>query len=1083
MRKRWLSFAVAVVIGLTGVLPVAAEELPSPEPVETALGDPVEDPAFSETSPDADIISDPAPDPEDSLYEEAADPAALNGAAASLNLTYHTPDEVKAYLAQHKIQFLNAAYDEKSSTVSPYAPGKVKREILEDALTTLNTMRYIAGLNDDVTLYDDYTARCQAGSLINAANGALSHHPEKPEGMEDALYQFGCSGTSRSNIAYGYGSLARTIIKGWMYDEDSGNISCVGHRRWVLNPSMRATGFGQAGIYTSMFAFDQSGSTDGKKSIWPGQSMPVQFFASDVPWSLSTGQVETMSDIKVTLTNRTTGAAWSFTKDASDGYFNVQNSYYGLQGCIIFRPDDVTYKSGEIWHVTIEGTKEGTFDYDVEFFDICKLAKTVSAPYEVYVPVGETVNVPVKLEPEDADEPLSWKVSDTTYAVIDEKGNLTGLEEGKTSLWVDGMYSDNYGHSWIHVYRPITELTFDKTEISMQRDETAVITPTILPLGTDTRLIWKSSNSLIANVSYKDGKATLTSNYGGECTITATDPADGTTASCHVTVYPFPLSNPSVEMTTGPTTKVYDGTTLHPEIKLMWRGSELKEGEDYTVKYPDYYYIGQRTFYVYGIGRFSSYRPVTVTIEKADNEVEISCADITYGGTPSPKLNSYKAYAPMTYTYSSDGGQTFSEEAPRAAGTYVVRGDAAETTYYKACSATATFTIRPLSIGSGKTSLDTSLFRTYKGKPVAMTPALSVDGKELKAGTDYTVNCSNNTGAGDARVVLTGRGNYTGTLEKSFKIRRYVSIAGNNRYETAASIAKAAFPKAPAEAILVTGQLYPDALAANAYAGAHNAPVLMTKPDKLSPATENLLKKTWGGKVTKVTIIGGGLSAQVEKGLKACGVRMIAHIAGKNRYLTAEEVCRAGLKEGLFTTDTVIVATGQSPADALSISPWSYKLKWPILLAKNGSVSASTKKLIAQFDKVILLGAEQTVRDSCLSEPQKAAAVRLAGKNRYQTSLAIAEYFKANGYGAYEAAAFACGDDKLFADALAGGMLEGRAGAPVILVKPGQKAVLDFVSAQFAGGSGAYEYRFLGSAGEGKSENFARITAAIESKD
>ena len=61
---------------------------------------------------------------------------------------------------------------------------------------------------------------------------------------------------------------------------------------------------------------------------------------------------------------------------------------------------------------------------------------------------------------------------------------------------------------------------------------------------------------------------------------------------------------------------------------------------------------------------------------------------------------------------------------------------------------------------------------TYDG--TAKTPSVTVkDGTNtLKSGTDYTVTYADNTNAGTARVTVTGRGNYTGTVTKNFTIQK-----------------------------------------------------------------------------------------------------------------------------------------------------------------------------------------------------------------------------------------------------------------------------------------------------------------------
>ena len=59
----------------------------------------------------------------------------------------------------------------------------------------------------------------------------------------------------------------------------------------------------------------------------------------------------------------------------------------------------------------------------------------------------------------------------------------------------------------------------------------------------------------------------------------------------------------------------------------------------------------------------------------------------------------------------------------------------------------------------------------YDGK--AKTPAVSVtlDGKKLAANTDYKVTYQKNKNIGTATVTITGAGNYTGTVTKTFTIR------------------------------------------------------------------------------------------------------------------------------------------------------------------------------------------------------------------------------------------------------------------------------------------------------------------------
>lgn len=66
--------------------------------------------------------------------------------------------------------------------------------------------------------------------------------------------------------------------------------------------------------------------------------------------------------------------------------------------------------------------------------------------------------------------------------------------------------------------------------------------------------------------------------------------------------------------------------------------------------------------------------------------------------------------------------------------------------------------------------------KTYNGKAQTQVPAasLSVNGTDavLRADTDYEISYSKNTNAGKASVILTGKGIFTGTAEKTFTIKK-----------------------------------------------------------------------------------------------------------------------------------------------------------------------------------------------------------------------------------------------------------------------------------------------------------------------
>lgn len=299
---------------------------------------------------------------------QTADIAASSG----LGVAIHTPAQIKTYiknsgsLLTDEVQY-KTAYSDKT----PYDPGSLTDETLNSALATLNIVRYIAGLNYNVTLDSSYNEQSQAAALINQINGILSHSPTRPDGMSDSLYSLANTGCGHTNLAMGSANLNTCIVNSWMNDSSASNISHVGHRSWCLNPKMGKTGFGAAGNYMAMYSMNSSNSSNIKNIAWPAQNMPVEYFSSDRAWSLFTGQSETSSSVKVTLERKSDGKKWTFSESSSDGYFNVSD--YIHNGTIVFRPSDIDgYNDGDVFTVNVTGVKTPV-TYTVTFFSIGEL--------------------------------------------------------------------------------------------------------------------------------------------------------------------------------------------------------------------------------------------------------------------------------------------------------------------------------------------------------------------------------------------------------------------------------------------------------------------------------------------------------------------------------------------------------------------------------------------------------------------------------------------------------------------------------------------------------------------------------------
>jgi putative cell wall-binding protein len=151
-------------------------------------------------------------------------------------------------------------------------------------------------------------------------------------------------------------------------------------------------------------------------------------------------------------------------------------------------------------------------------------------------------------------------------------------------------------------------------------------------------------------------------------------------------------------------------------------------------------------------------------------------------------------------------------------------------------------------------------------------------------------------------------------------------------------------------------------------------------------------------------------------------------VAGKDRYHTA-----ALLAAQYGQVDHVYVATGEGEnfPDALSGGALAGSEGVPVLLVRGDSVPGAVTQVLAHLGdpEVTILGGEVAVSQDVADE--LGATDRLAGKNRYLTSVAVAERFGYSEENPADAVYVATGED--YPDALAGSALAGWQDVPVML--------------------------------------------------
>ncbi len=646
---------------------------------------------------------------------------------AGLGVASHTIAEIVDFLKNNDVGLRETVtYAEEPDLTAPYSIGALSDQSKADALAMLNNVRYIAGLSADLTWDSDHEDAEQAAALINAVNGSLSHYPEQPDGMSDELYSLAYSGCSSSNISMGYGTLTYAIVSGWMADSSStSNLQSVGHRRWILNPYMGKTAFGQAGSYAAMYAFDYSNTSATESAVsWPGQVMPLEYFASSTPWSLSSITVSDTSAVEVTLTRESDGAVWSFSEESADGYFYASSS----SGYIVFRPSDISYSDGDVYDVTITGLDE-TISYTVTFFELDQYwhkhsysvssiswaSDYLSADVTYICSCGDTYTKThtATLDPADG---LCTTSETITYTITTD----TGLTSSKTA----SAHKYEYGST-------VTDGTVTATcSVCGDTEEIGVVTA--------YNMWWKNTSSSSSYYySYYSSNYTI----GDQVSFWAYATAGGNdTVATYDTTYVVTSSDSTVVSVTQESTSKYGVLTMEgpgTAVITVYPALNPDLAKTYTFR------VNDISYYTTSL----SFTGCTYTGEAQEPAVTVNdgTADLTAG-------------TDYTVTYSDNTNAGTASVTISGAGDYTG-------------SVTKTFTIGEADISECTVSLSQTVF-TYDGTEKTPEATVTINDRILEEESDYTAACSNHVDVGTATVTITGCGNYTGTASAAFTIEK-----------------------------------------------------------------------------------------------------------------------------------------------------------------------------------------------------------------------------------------------------------------------------------------------------------------------
>ncbi len=347
----------------------------------------------------------------------------------------------------------------------------------------------------------------------------------------------------------------------------------------------------------------------------------------------------------------------------------------------------------------------------------------------------------------------------TATITVTGKGRFRGTKEKQFTIKPNDL-SDN------HATLPYINYTYSGKAITPE--PTIKVSGMKLIKGTDYTVSYSNNinvGNLTARVTIK-GKGNFTGTTTGYFNINPNDLSDNRAT--------IPYLN-----------YTYTGKARTPEPTLKVGGVKLVKGKDYTVSYSNNINVGNLTAKVTikGKGNFTGTTTRYFNInpnDLSDNRATIPSLNYAYTGhaiTPEPtlKVGGMKLVKGKDYTVSYSNNIVIGNLSAKV--TIMGKGNFSGTTVRY-------FNIKPNNISDNRATIP-FLNYFYMGRSVTPTPTLKINGVTLVNGRDYVVSYKNNSGIGTATVMLTGKGNYTGTTYREFgivKAHGFFKIDGHTHY-------------------------------------------------------------------------------------------------------------------------------------------------------------------------------------------------------------------------------------------------------------------------------------------------------------
>lgn len=226
--------------------------------------------------------------------------------------------------------------------------------------------------------------------------------------------------------------------------------------------------------------------------------------------------------------------------------------------------------------------------------------------------------------------------------------------------------------------------------------------------------------------------------------------------------------------------------------------------------------------------------------------------------------------------------------------------------------------------------------------------------------------------------------------------RTITRVAGQDRYLTNVATSREVFPEGAKVVLVVSGENFPDGLAASSVAVALGGPLILTRAASLPAATAAEITRLAPEKVIVAGASGAVFENVVSSIRAAVPSATVVRAAGADRYGTAAALAQHLPPQPTGAENDAFVATGLDYPDALSVGPVAGQRSAPLLLTLPTALPTATRQSLAarRPSTTYVIGDQMSAAVLTAIRTATGGAVKvIGGPLRYDTAALVASNF------------------------------------------------------------------------------------------